>query len=306
MKDMKVDAMRNSMALRLPGSAEAQQASPGGFHSWLPPPTGLAHLLPGYPDLRSLPNSRALPGPRPRNPLHIGGARRKQALSCHNMWYDGPMPELQAKPVSKQPVATLHQFGVHPSPDYTVYANPDRVGRILKRLSLHQSWLYDAILEESEDHVPHLSLEEEETEYEEDHYLGSHEEEEPEELPEEAPWYEKMSRSEAKRLHLARAFIANPEVMVLHNPLGDLDENLAQDVAQMLRDFVDHRGLELDDKAFPWHRRRRRTAFFSANDVFGEFKTLADVTCSLGDQSEVVSFETCAKTESKPGWWNCA
>lgn len=197
-------------------------------------------------------------------------------------------------------------FGVHPSPDYTVYANPDRVGRILKRLSLHQSWLYDAILEESEDHVPHLSLEEEETEYEEDHYLGSHEEEEPEELPEEAPWYEKMSRSEAKRLHLARAFIANPEVMVLHNPLGDLDENLAQDVAQMLRDFVDHRGLELDDKAFPWHRRRRRTAFFSANDVFGEFKTLADVTCSLGDQSEVVSFETCAKTESKPGWWNCA
>lgn len=50
--------------------------------------------------------------------------------------------------------------------------------------------------------------------------------------------------------------------MVLHNPLGDLDEHLAQDLV-MLRDFVDHRGLELavlDNKAFPWHRRRTAQA----------------------------------------------
>ena len=38
----------------------------------------------------------------------------------------------------------------------------------------------------------------------------------------------------------------------------------------MLRDFVDHRGLEMDEKAFPWQRRRRRTAWLGG-DFDGDF-----------------------------------
>eukprot|EP00913_Durusdinium_trenchii_P001297 g1195.t1 len=136
-------------------------------------------------------------------------------------------------------------FGVHPSPDYLVYANMERVGKILKRLSLDQSWLYQATWKDSESAVPHFSLEEEEEpEHEDDHYLG-HEQEE---------------------------------------------------------DFVDERGLELDPSTK--HRRRKRTVFFSANDVFGEFKETADFTCSLGDESEI-KFEARDKSKSQ-GWWGCA
>jgi len=202
---------------------------------------------------------------------------------------------------SMGPYANL-VFGVHPSPDFLVYANPERVGRILKRLSLDQNWVYQAVLQDSEDFLPHFSLEEEEADHEEDHYLAhQEEEEEADEMPSEAaPWYEKVSRSEAKRLHLARGFIANPEVLVLHNPLGDLDEHLAQDVVQMLRDFVDQRGLELDPETL--HRRRRRTAFFSTNDVFGEFATIADVTCCLGESE--IKFDM--KRPESHGWWKCA
>ncbi|CAK9081367.1 Octopine permease ATP-binding protein P, partial [Durusdinium trenchii] len=194
-------------------------------------------------------------------------------------------------------------FGVHPSPDYLVYANMERVGKILKRLSLDQSWLYQATWKDSESAVPHFSLEEEEEpEHEDDHYLGHEQEEGSSLLPEEEAWYDKVSRSEAKRLHLARAFIASPEVLVLHSPLNDLDDNLAQDVVQLLRDFVDERGLELDPSTK--HRRRKRTVFFSANDVFGEFKETADFTCSLGDESEI-KFEARDKSKSQ-GWWGCA
>lgn len=68
--------------------------------------------------------------------------------------------------------------------------------------------------------------------------------------------------SELSLLHLARAFIMNPEVMVLQRPFRTLAENLQMHVLDSMRLHVDERGL-----ALPWsqrHHRRPRSIFYAA------------------------------------------
>ncbi|CAJ1355759.1 unnamed protein product, partial [Effrenium voratum] len=176
-------------------------------------------------------------------------------------------------------------FGVVPSPDYPIYASQTRVLKILERLKLHQSWVWQSTLEDSADAVPQLSAEEELADGEEEPEGQLAIEDMPDTpIPSEEAWYNRMSRSEAKRLHLARAFIASPEVLVLHSPLSDLDKELAQDLAVLLREFVEERGIEMDPKTK--HRRRRRTVFFSEKHS-KELEEMADFTCALGDPLDI-------------------
>ena len=54
-----------------------------------------------------------------------------------------------------------------------------------------------------------------------------------------------LSRSDRALLHITRAFIYNPEVLVIHNPTLLLDGQLQQPLLEALRAFADERGLEM-------------------------------------------------------------
>ena len=55
-----------------------------------------------------------------------------------------------------------------------------------------------------------------------------------------------LSRSDRALLHITRALIYNPEVLVIHNPTLLLDSQLQQRTLEALRAFVDERGYFAD------------------------------------------------------------
>lgn len=77
----------------------------------------------------------------------------------------------------------------------------------------------------------------------------------------ESRWQESLSYSERAKLHLARALIMNPEVLVLQRPLSHYDEQTGLKIWKVIREHVDNRGYKL-----PKGRkcvRRPRSLFFS-------------------------------------------
>jgi len=79
--------------------------------------------------------------------------------------------------------------------------------------------------------------------------------------PESRNWRNFLSISDVMLVHLARAFIYNPEILVMNRPTSQLPEQLANEVFGLLREFVDNRGIELDPSSA--EKRRPRTAFIS-------------------------------------------
>jgi ABC-type cobalamin/Fe3+-siderophores transport system ATPase subunit len=73
-----------------------------------------------------------------------------------------------------------------------------------------------------------------------------------------------LSRSDRKLIHLARAFIYNPEVLVVHTPGIYFDKGAKVKIISTLRDFVQSRGVEMDPATLPI--RRPRTCIFSTYD----------------------------------------
>ena len=97
-----------------------------------------------------------------------------------------------------------------------------------------------------------------------------------------------LSRSDRALLHFARAFIYNPEVLVIHTPTTMLDGQLKQPLLDALRAFVDERGLEMPLKSR--HKRRPRTVIFSTNSI--ESVKIADKILLCQDQQvRFVTFE---------------
>ncbi|CAE7851307.1 metN1, partial [Symbiodinium necroappetens] len=85
------------------------------------------------------------------------------------------------------------------------------------------------------------------------------EEEEEEALP---PWAQQLSSSEKWRFQLARAFVHDPHVLLVHRPADELDPQMQEKVLSCFRDFVDRRGLEINEEIgshLPPDRRRPRT-----------------------------------------------
>lgn len=79
----------------------------------------------------------------------------------------------------------------------------------------------------------------------------------------ESTWEQSLCKSRKIKLHLARAFIANPEVMVLHHSLQGLQEDAALEILGFVREHVKNRGLGLPASTAAC--RRPRTVFFSTN-----------------------------------------
>eukprot|EP00931_Biecheleriopsis_adriatica_P031991 TRINITY_DN18707_c0_g2_i5.p1 TRINITY_DN18707_c0_g2~~TRINITY_DN18707_c0_g2_i5.p1 ORF type:complete len:490 (-),score=55.60 TRINITY_DN18707_c0_g2_i5:164-1456(-) len=87
-------------------------------------------------------------------------------------------------------------------------------------------------------------------------------------------WLETLSGTESACLHIARALIANPEVLVIHKPTLFLNTEMAEMMCRLLRKFVHQRGLaaSLEDI----HSRRPRTCIISARRVAGTGAQVAD------------------------------
>jgi ABC-type ATPase involved in cell division len=59
-------------------------------------------------------------------------------------------------------------------------------------------------------------------------------------------WEEKLTIADKVLLHLARAFVANPEVLVVHKPTLVFDHAMSIHVMQLLQKFVRDRGLHVE------------------------------------------------------------
>ncbi|CAK9021666.1 unnamed protein product [Durusdinium trenchii] len=74
-------------------------------------------------------------------------------------------------------------------------------------------------------------------------------------------WHDELTYSEKVKIHLARALIMNPEVMVLQRPLHHYDTAMAETVLKVLKAHVEERGLALPEKGR--RHRRPRSCFFT-------------------------------------------
>lgn len=95
----------------------------------------------------------------------------------------------------------------------------------------------------------------------------------PQIVREESAWQKQISFSEIKRIHLARALIYNPEFLVMNKPMEAIDSMDRQVILDILREFVNERGVSLD-KATK-HFRRPRTLLFSGNQTEDAKKNLS-------------------------------
>eukprot|EP00419_Tripos_fusus_P082805 CAMPEP_0172947532 /NCGR_PEP_ID=MMETSP1075-20121228/227614_1 /TAXON_ID=2916 /ORGANISM="Ceratium fusus, Strain PA161109" /LENGTH=372 /DNA_ID=CAMNT_0013808999 /DNA_START=80 /DNA_END=1195 /DNA_ORIENTATION=- len=68
------------------------------------------------------------------------------------------------------------------------------------------------------------------------HFLGGHR----------LDWAKVLSRSECQTLNLARCVVANPHMLCMDKPLKVFDDERASACLQLLREFVNNRGVEQD------------------------------------------------------------
>lgn len=76
-------------------------------------------------------------------------------------------------------------------------------------------------------------------------------------------WTVRLSHTAYPRISLARAFVMNPEVLVIHKPLVAFNEEEQRQIMSLLVKHAEQRGLELPELQRRF--RRPRTVFFSAS-----------------------------------------
>lgn len=104
-----------------------------------------------------------------------------------------------------------------------------------------------------------------------------------------AQWFDKLNYTEKVKLHLARAFIMNPELMVIHRPLYHFNDTEAQKIMRIVKMHHNNRGMCMPTTTM--HRRRPRTVFMSCDNEWEE--NVADIIWRLNSKSKKI-------TEHKP------
>lgn len=84
---------------------------------------------------------------------------------------------------------------------------------------------------------------------------------------EDEAWSRVLSTSDLMLIHIARAFIYSPEILVMNRPTQTLSPSAAERTFELLQEFVDSRGIELP--AHGMIKRRPRTAFVSFTRLSG-------------------------------------
>jgi ABC-type sulfate/molybdate transport systems ATPase subunit len=80
-------------------------------------------------------------------------------------------------------------------------------------------------------------------------------------------WGMCLSMAQLKKIHLARAFIANPEVLVLDRPTAALDAKALAKLCELLQRYVQNRGLVDDGSDANDHLQRPRTVVFTTERI---------------------------------------
>lgn len=105
----------------------------------------------------------------------------------------------------------------------------------------------------------------------------------------EVPWYEQLSQSELLKMHITRALNLNPEVLLLHRPVDEMEADHAARILDVLRQYVDHRGLFLT----PQQRASARPhmVFFTSGldrERAESARDVADVVWEVGEKGFIV------------------
>jgi ABC-type multidrug transport system fused ATPase/permease subunit len=161
--------------------------------------------------------------------------------------------------------------------------NPHRVEQILQHLNLK------AVL-----HMCADDLEKRKKEYDTKVDAGEEEnEEEEEEKVEKENHMDKLRESERAYIHLARAFVMNPEVIVAHRPFANFHsrENLEK-IEETFRMHRDSRGLLMGGRP---ERRRPRSILFSSDNAKA-IESTADIIWELPTKIGAA----CKQFENKP------
>merc|ERR1719271_1553622 len=79
-------------------------------------------------------------------------------------------------------------------------------------------------------------------------------------------WIHTLSATDMAAIHLARAFIMNPEVLVLNRPTVHFDPGRSSKIYGLIHEFVDQRGVEVGGSEEAAARRRPRTCFMSTGE----------------------------------------
>merc|ERR1711879_904963 len=78
-------------------------------------------------------------------------------------------------------------------------------------------------------------------------------------------WRHALTHTDRMVVHLARAIISDPNVLVIHRPLMRFfSHEMREGVMKTLQHFVRERGVGRDPAADKLERRRPRTVFFSS------------------------------------------
>eukprot|EP00429_Kryptoperidinium_foliaceum_P106013 CAMPEP_0176257514 /NCGR_PEP_ID=MMETSP0121_2-20121125/38088_1 /TAXON_ID=160619 /ORGANISM="Kryptoperidinium foliaceum, Strain CCMP 1326" /LENGTH=416 /DNA_ID=CAMNT_0017597359 /DNA_START=26 /DNA_END=1273 /DNA_ORIENTATION=- len=96
-------------------------------------------------------------------------------------------------------------------------------------------------------------------------------------------WGETLSGSEKHMLVIARALIANPEVLCIHKPTLHVNDRAGEKIVGLLRDFVDQRGICLPKEEK--HLRRPRTCVMTSTRLYSLSKAdeIFKVAALIGD-----------------------
>merc|ERR1740130_40388 len=77
------------------------------------------------------------------------------------------------------------------------------------------------------------------------------------------PWGEVLSQTQRCLLNLARAFIANPEIMCMHKPTLAFDAPTTKNIMHIMKEFAHAKGIEEDPSTA--YMRRRRTCMITCS-----------------------------------------
>ncbi|CAE8585907.1 unnamed protein product [Polarella glacialis] len=96
-------------------------------------------------------------------------------------------------------------------------------------------------------------------------------------------WQKTLAYSERARIHLARALIMNPEVMVLQRPLHHYNVKAASEALTLLKEHVRNRGVGWPEETAA--KRRPRIVFFTAESPQQEEE--ADVCWEISEDRKI-------------------
>jgi len=100
-----------------------------------------------------------------------------------------------------------------------------------------------------------------------------------------AQWFEKLNYTEKAKLHLARAMIMNPELMVMHRPLFHFDGAVGRKIMNLIKQHHKNRGLCMPLTTL--NRRRPRTVFLTVEKEWQENAT--DIIWRLDSQTKRIT-----------------